>query len=246
MKRILLATLLLAVLFIPQTTKGQLTITFSAPDGVTVSGEWYPIGDNLPVILLCHQNRYSRGEYKETALRLNKFGFNCLAVDQRVGEEVNGVVNLTAVDAMERGLEPVYEEAEQDIVAAINWLNERYRKPVIIMGSSYSASLGLKIANENEHVYAVIAFSPGEYFSDNTFTDKSMQGLSKPVMMFTSPAQAPTARSLMENVNSVLKSVYVTQGEQDHGSRILWSDTPGSEKNWSALMGFLDKLRYLD
>lgn len=246
MKRILFASLFFISVVLPDRSTAQLTITFSAPDGVTVSGEWYPIGDDLPVILLCHQNRYSRGEYKEIALRLNKFGFNCLAVDQRVGEEVNGVVNLTAVDAMERGLEPVYEDAEQDIVAGVNWLFERYRKPAIIIGSSYSASLGLKIANENDHVYGVVAFSPGEYFADNQFTEKAIQGLSKPVMMFTSPSQAPTARNLMESVNSVLKSVYVTQGDQDHGAKVLWSDYPGNEKNWSALMAFLDKLRYLD
>ncbi|MFM2136707.1 MAG: hypothetical protein RL021_2107 [Bacteroidota bacterium] len=246
MKRTLFAFLILLGTLLPGTSPAQLTITFSAPDGVTVSAEWYPIGDNLPVILLCHQNRYSRGEYKEVALRLNKFGFNCLAVDQRVGEEVNGVVNLTAVDAMERGLEPIYEDAEQDIVSAVNWLYERYQKPVIIIGSSYSASLGLKIANENDHVYAAIAFSPGEYFSDNQFTEKAIQGMAKPVMMFTSASQAPTARNLMESVNSVLKSVYVSQGEQDHGAKILWSDYPGNEKNWSALMAFLDKLRYLD
>ena len=53
-------------------------------------------------------------------------------------------------------------------------------------------------------------------------------------------------RNLMENVASVLKSVYVTQNENDHGSRVLWSDCPGNEKNWATLISFLDRLRYLD
>lgn len=246
MNRILLASLFFLAVLLPGASYSQLTITFSAPDGVTISGEWYPIGDNMPVVLLCHQNRYSRGEYKETALKLNKLGFNCMALDQRVGEEINGVVNQTAVDALERGLEPKYEDAEQDIISGVNWLYERYHKPVIIIGSSYSASLALKIANTNNYVLAVIAFSPGEYFTDEHFTEKSMDGLAKPVLAFTSGTQAPAVRNLMDHVASVLKSVFVTQNENDHGSRVLWSDCPGNEKNWAAMIGFMDKLRYLD
>jgi len=43
----------------------QLTVTFPSRDSLLITGDWYPVENNLPVILLCHQNRYSRGEYLE-------------------------------------------------------------------------------------------------------------------------------------------------------------------------------------
>src|SRR5205085_9234468 len=80
----------------------QLKVNFPAKDGLTLTADWYPVNSNFPVILLCHQNNFSRGEFLDIALRLNKFGFNCLALDQRVGGEVNGVVNETALEAKKK------------------------------------------------------------------------------------------------------------------------------------------------
>src|SRR4051812_30289117 len=77
----------------------QQKVTFPSKDGVTITADWYPIADSCPVILLCHQAGFSRGEYESTAVRLNKFGFNCLAIDQRFGDEVNGIKNETAAEA---------------------------------------------------------------------------------------------------------------------------------------------------
>ena len=61
----------------------QKTKTFPSKDGITITADLYEIDSASPVILLCHQAGYSRGEYIESAKRLNKFGFNCLAIDQR-------------------------------------------------------------------------------------------------------------------------------------------------------------------
>src|ERR1700741_4538815 len=105
---IILLTIFLSFM---QTTKAQLKITFPSLDGITITGDWYPVNSDLPIILLCHQNRFSRGEYSETALRLNKFGFNCLAIDQRVGDEINGIKNETAAEAKSKNMKPVYLDA---------------------------------------------------------------------------------------------------------------------------------------
>src|SRR5262245_54570689 len=69
--------------------RAQHKITFPSKDGLPVTADLYHVNDSLPVILLCHQARFSRGEYREAAVKLNKFGFNCLAIDQRSGQEVN-------------------------------------------------------------------------------------------------------------------------------------------------------------
>src|SRR5947209_1887531 len=101
-------TLSLLLLLLMKTSEAQLKLTFPSRDKVTITADWYPVNSEFPIILLCHQNRFSRGEYVETAVRLNKLGFNCLAIDQRVGEEVNGIINETAAEAKKQGKTPIY------------------------------------------------------------------------------------------------------------------------------------------
>ena len=87
--------LLLLFLLGAKTSFAQLTVTFPSLDSVTITADWYPVNSESQTILLCHQNGFSRGEYAESARKLNMIGFNCLAIDQRVGNEVNGVTNET-------------------------------------------------------------------------------------------------------------------------------------------------------
>ena len=244
MKKVWLFLVLVLVLSI-QHLSAQLTVTFPAKDGLKVTADWYPVSSNLPVILLCHQNKFSRGEYSETALRLNKFGFNCLAIDQRVGEGVNNIVNETAAAALTKKLTPKYEDTEQDILAAVDFLYSKYQKPIIILGSSYSASLALKIAATNEKIMAAIVFSPGEYFTDKNYIGNSIKSLLKPVFVTSSKAEANEVTDLMKDVNSRIKIQYIPISNGAHGSKVLWAETPGNQEYWIALMSFLDKIRKL-
>jgi len=223
--------------------KAQLKVFFPSKDEVMVTADWYPISSKLPVILLCHQNGSSRGEYNETALRLNKFGFNCLAIDQRVGKEINGVKNETAADAIEKKLNPSVEDAEKDILAAIDYLQTQYRQKIIIIGSSYSASLALKIAATNDRVRAVVVFSPGEYFTDKDFIKSSIKTLDKPVFATSSRSEADAVTELLQDVNSRIKIQYIPKKAGDHGSKVLWTTAPENQEYWIALMSFLGKLQ---
>ncbi|MFM7217194.1 MAG: alpha/beta hydrolase [Bacteroidota bacterium] len=242
-----IAFILLLVFVLPaERAQAQLTIQFPSKDGLTITAQWYPVNSSYPIILLCHQNKFSRGEYIETALKLNKFGFNCLAIDQRVGFEVNGVKNQTARLARKKGIVPDFMDAEQDIAAAIDYLFEKYKRPVIVMGSSYSASLALKLSNHNAKVLGVVAFSPGEYFKDKSYVKKSMSGFDKPLLAISSKAEAPAVKALISDSRSVLKVQYIPDGPGDHGSKVLWSSFKGNEEYWVVLMNFLDKLRFLD
>src|SRR6185436_2534166 len=67
-------------------SSAQLKMTLPSKDEVTITADWYPVNSESLTILLCHQNGFSRGEYTETAKKLNMLGFNCLAIDQRVGK----------------------------------------------------------------------------------------------------------------------------------------------------------------
>ena len=81
------------------------TINFPSKDGLSITADLYLIKEAKDIILLCHQAGFSRGEYVETAKRLNKLGYSCLAIDQRSGKVVNGIVNQTAKLAIEKGVE---------------------------------------------------------------------------------------------------------------------------------------------
>ncbi len=226
-----------------QHTYAQLKVTFPSPDGVTVTADWYPVNSESQTILLCHQNGFSRGEYLETAKKLNTFGFNCLSIDQRVGAEVNGVKNETAADAKQKNKAQTFINAEQDMVAAVNWLYEKYHRRIIIIGSSYSASLALKIAAENGHVFAAVAFSPGEYFEEKNYIASKVSGLRKPVLITSSKSEAAGVTELSKDIVSMLKVQFIPKEEGDHGSKVLWSSSPGNQDYWAALMSFLNRMK---
>jgi len=80
------------------------TITFPSKDGLTITADTYITNpDNkTPFIVLFHQAGWSRGEYNEIAPKLNKLGFNCMAVDQRSGGSVNGIQNETTALAQKK------------------------------------------------------------------------------------------------------------------------------------------------
>ena len=72
-----------------------------------------------------------------------------MAVDQRSGHRVNGVENETAKQAKAADKQTGYVDALPDIDAAIKYTRQHHAaNKIIIWGSSYSASLVLKLAGE--------------------------------------------------------------------------------------------------
>ncbi|HLP14516.1 MAG TPA: hypothetical protein VK177_21475, partial [Flavobacteriales bacterium] len=112
------------------TIKIHGTIEFNAADGLAITADSYEVLPGEKYILLCHQAEFSRGEYIETAKKLNEMGYNCLAIDQRSGEMCNDVVNETAKRAREQKKKTDYKDAEQDIVAAVDYIFNHSKHPV--------------------------------------------------------------------------------------------------------------------
>ncbi len=146
------------------------TIHFTAEDGVKITADQYLISDSdAPFIILFHQAGYSRGEYREIAPKLNKLGFNCLAVDQRSGKEVNGIINKTNKEAKKLKKSTEYIDAIPDLEAAYLYVKDEMKaKKIIVWGSSYSAALVFYLADKYpDGIDGVLSFSPGEYFEIN-------------------------------------------------------------------------------
>ena len=222
---------------------GYQTLTIPAPDGLTVTADLYVADSAAPVILLCHQAGYSRGEYLETAKRLQKFGFTSLAIDQRSGKECNAIRNETARAAAIGHYQRNYIDARPDIAAGIDFLHSNYHRKVIVLGSSYSASLALVEAKENPNVAAVVVFSPGEYFGEKDFISKKIAGLDKPVFATSSLSESAAVTDLLKDVTSALKIQFIPTTEGNHGSKVLWPTNSNNQEYWLTLMAFLSKIK---
>ena len=213
--------------------------TFPSKDGLLISADLYEVNGKKPTILLCHQAGFSRGEYKDTALRLNKLGFSSLAIDQRSGNISNEIRNETAQRAEDKGLPTTYLDAQQDIEAAIDYLfGMNGNEPVIIVGSSYSASLVLLIGKDNPKVRAIASFSPGEYLKGISMKDK-LQGFIRPIFVTSSQKEIKQVEDLNIVMVDGFKFHFQPPFEGVHGSRALWKSTEGNEKYWEAFEAFL-------
>lgn len=227
--------------------QGYETVTFASGDGLEVSADWYAfhVDPATPVIVLCHQAGWSRGEYREIAPRLGELGFNCLALDQRSGGRTQGVANLTARRAESARKATGYTDAEQDIVAGLAFAREHHAQgPVLLWGSSYSASLALRIAGEHQGlVDGVLAFSPGEYFEREgkaeNWIERSAAKIAVPMFITSARKEARSWKKIHAAVRGEAKTGFVPQTKGQHGSRALWPSFDDSAAYWQAVEAFL-------
>ena len=216
------------------------TITFPSKDGLLITADVYSVGDKPVSILLCHQAGFSRGEYKDTALQLNVLGYSVMAIDQRSGNAANAIINETAKLAKSKNLPTTYLDARQDIETAIEYVyTNNGNTPILLVGSSYSASLALLIGNTNAKVSKVASFSPGEYFKGMDIQD-TIKGFGKPVFVTASNSETPALTTLVSKINGKYLYHYKPEEKGIHGSRALWNTTEGSEGYWTAFKAFLD------
>ncbi|MEO6884143.1 MAG: dienelactone hydrolase family protein [Bacteroidia bacterium] len=238
MKNLFFQICFIATLFVSTTTMGQRKITFLSTDNLIVTADLYLVNDTLPYMVLCHQAGYSRGEYQETAKKFSRLGYNCIAVDLRSGKEVNGEIDETANLAEAKRMPTDFMSAEKDILGAINYAFNQNGKRVLLVGSSYSASLALMIAVTNEKVKAVMAFSPGEYLK-NVNVKVAIKNLDKAVFIASTREEAPKVAELAKDIVSKHKIVFAPATVGEHGSKALWVEDPSYHEYWLAILMFM-------
>lgn len=239
--RMILAATVALLITIP--VIAQRKVMFPSKDGLTITADLYETEPEHPWIVLFHQSNSSRGEYRDIAPRLNKLGLNCMAVDLRAGKEKNFRVNETAGLARDARLPNDFIDAEKDMVAAIERAYGIGKRPVIILGSSYSASLALKLAKEMDEVKGVIAFSPGEFFGNKMNVQQTISGLTKPAFITCSVSEKKWVAELISGIPKG-KMIYYAPGKGGaHGSASLLKDTEGQTEYWIQLINFIQTLR---
>jgi len=225
--------------------KGE-TINFSAKDGVKITADLYLIpNSNAPFIILFHQAGYSRGEYREIAPKLNKLGFNCMAIDQRSGDKVNGVDNKTNNDAKKANKSTKYIDAIPDIEAAYLYVkNEIKSDKIVVWGSSYSAALMFYLASTNaDGIDAVLSFSPGEYFKINGKDIKSYASDVKcPVFITSAKSEYDQWKNIYNSIKNE-KYFFLPKTSGKHGSKALWSNNKDHKEYWKEVTNFLSTIK---
>lgn len=224
-------------------TTAQNTIIFYTQDSVRITADQYLKEVEMPYIVFFHQLNSSRGEYKETAARFMNLGYNCLVVDLRTGAEMKVVPNETALYAAQHGLSQKLIDAQKDINAAIFFAYNKNKKPVILVGSTFSASLALIAAKNNPKIKAVIAFSPGEYFDPFINVKTELAAYDKPVFIAGSKAESKNIVMLSEPIATGLKTMFISkQTNGIPGAKILWKENKASSECWLELLMFFKKL----
>ena len=221
-------------------TAGQ-AVTLRARDGVSISGLAYAADHPKAIVLLFHQAGSSKAEYATIAPGLVAAGFTALAIDQRSGGDLYGP-NETATLL---GKEASYEQAKPDLEAALAWATAKHL-PVVLWGSSYSASLVFEVAAEHpQEVSAVMAFSPGEYFDDSGAVARAAAKVRAPIYVTSAPdpGEVSDAKAILAASPSRSKTQYVPQfGVHGASTLIEAQDPEGAAENWKHALAFLNAL----
>ncbi|MDD4384942.1 MAG: alpha/beta fold hydrolase [Bacteroidales bacterium] len=224
--------------------KAQQTVRFTAADGVEITADHYVISTQKPYLILLHQEGLSRGEYREIAPKLANLGFNCLSIDLRMGDESKFVKNQTFIDAQSKAIPVSMVDVQKDIQAAIDFVAARSQQPIILIGSSYSASLALIEATKNFKVKAVVAFSPKEFLNENLSVKDSINNIYVPILALSTRLEYSEMSELLRDVRKKHLTLFKpSQGEGAHGVQALWASNPNSKEYWMVLTQFFSQLK---
>lgn len=238
----------IALFLLAAQTRAQVAVSFPAADGVTVYGDLYsPSGKQRGTMLLFHQSKSNRGEYETLGERFAAAGYLALAIDQRAGGYCWGVVNLTiqgiGPEASDRILrEGRFAGALADLEASLGYAAKRPTRPIIVIGSGYSASLAFLLAARHpELVGAILAFSPGEYSYDFSVHDAAAR-VRCPVFVASEddPHAMASAERLLDAVPAAVRVLFRPR-HATHGATMLRRDVNprGGAENWAAVLEFL-------
>ena len=212
-------------------------LTLPAADGVQVWAEHRTAaGTRRGIVLLFHQAGTNHGEYDPIAPRLNRMGFDTLAIDQRSGGTAFGHRNETAERV---GRDPGYLAALPDLEAAFAWAQSQ-KVPVVVWGSSYSAALVFLLASRPPGgIAALLAFSPGEYIGGVSIRSAAAK-VACPVFATSAgdPGEEAAAAEILAAAPSPLKRQIRSPGGV-HGSSTL--RRANADDVWQGVEVFLDQ-----
>ncbi len=220
-------------------------VSFSSSDNVQIVGDLYENSKETPTILLFHQSgSNSRAEYRTIIPKLIEKGYNILAIDQRQGGQLYGSFNRTIANITTN--EFGYCDAYADIEGALDYLMKSgFSGSKVLWGSSYSASLAIKLANDRpDEVNAVLAFSPASGGPmKECRPDEYFETLQVPLLLLR-PGKEMEIKSVKNQFDLAQQNkhqVYVAENGV-HGSSMLVAERVNADvdENWSIVYAFIE------
>jgi dienelactone hydrolase len=246
--RLFISTSTLLILLLPALSAQiirKTEVSFKASDGLLVTADLYQSKKSNPYIILCHQELSCKGEFDSIASRFIKMNYNCMALDLRSGDNMGFLKNETAFRAKENGFTTSLNSASQDIEAAIDFLLQYSNKKICLFGSASSASLALIVGRYNEHVKAVVAFSPGDYFTSENNLKEILANYPKPVFVACTTDEF-TYLSNIEGFPGPDKILFKPSlGKGIRGTGALLKENPGRDEYWLSMLIFFKSLQSL-
>jgi len=208
-------------------------VTFLSEDGVEITADLYNVKEgNAPYIILFHGFNSSRGEFYNIAPRLMELGYNCLAVDLRIGGSaypvhpttglVTRVNNLTFeslmdelsfAEAVRRGRaanhmdEALYEYILLDVKAAFLYTRDELKaEEIVVLGVSFSAVPSILLGSEfPDDIYKVMAFSPENSAFAERKIEEGAAGVKCPVLITARGQETVFAKTIYSSITSDYK-----------------------------------------
>ena len=207
--------------------KGQEVVYFYSADSTKIRGDLYVRDYSLPFMILCHGESADRREFYEIAPRLLNLNYNCLAVDMGTG----GSHSYSLAGA------------QTSLRAAMAYVRKFNSLPVILFGSSWSASVCLLESAANPQIAAIVALSPGEYFQPKIRMSDVVEKINHPVFICGTRAEFSYLQKMVENrPGGELTLFQPEKGKGVHGAAALTGKDITRDEYWFALMMFFKKL----
>jgi pimeloyl-ACP methyl ester carboxylesterase len=224
-------------------TFGQEAVYYYTDDSVKVRADLYLQNNQWPFIILCHEEGSNRSDYYDIAPRLLNLNYNCLAVDLRTGGKTGYTENETASLALLKSINVKQLDAGMDITASIRFVQNFNKLPVVLLGSTSSASLCLLASIHNPLVKAVIALSPGEYFQPLMRISSEVGKINRPVFAGSSQKEYPYILNMLSAIPSDQLTIFKPENDSgENGIRAFLSSSKSSNEYWFALAMFFKKL----
>lgn len=223
-------------------------VVLETEDGIKIYADIFRANDKKsPLVLLFHQgDGNARGEYGAIIPRLVEKGYNVIAADQRTGGNLFGSTNRT-VEKL-NGREYSYCDAYKDLETVLKYAKKTgFTGKRIAWGSSYSATLSLRLANEYPNdIAGVLAFSPaqGEPMK-GCEPDTYIPKLKVPALALrpSSEMERETAKKQFQMFEKYGHQTYIAQNGVHGSSMLASSRVKGDvEENWIKVFEFINKV----
>jgi hypothetical protein len=92
-------------------------------------------------------------------------------------------------------------------------------------------------------VRAVIAFSPGEFFTEQFSVLESCASIKQPVFITGSKDEVIQLKDYLNDSPSRTKQIFIPNSKGTHGAKVLWTNSSDKLEYWQALKEFLAKVQ---